>query len=92
MKVQVMDEVKIGIPLFADIPGGPMWFYYTARCKAEATLMAREVQRELDGHDAAQRHKGRRRGELCKRCSRCGCFKSSNVQGHVLTRSEAEGQ
>ena len=61
------------------------WFYhYMERSDAmvfsvmqrrRAALIAREVQRELDGHDAAKVAEGRKRGESCKRCVRCGRFK-----------------
>jgi hypothetical protein len=75
MKVQVLQETRVCIPLFSEVTGGPLWFHYDCRCAAEATLIARETQRELDRQEAHVKAIGKSEGEYCPRCKKCGRFK-----------------
>jgi hypothetical protein len=70
---------KVRIPLLGELDGGPFYFSYDCRCQVEASLIAREAQKELIRISELIRAEGKaegiEEGERCNRCKKCGKFK-----------------
>jgi hypothetical protein len=78
LEIEVLQETKVCIGLFDTVPGGPLWFHYDCRCKAEAHLIARQVAEEMKEIFAGVKDEGVQEGKremmYCRRCRRCGRF------------------